>query len=360
MKRRQFLGALGAGVLNVEGSINPVITLPGNRQAHDFKLWTWVHGGRRSEASWNARFARISAAGMHGVLVSGGDTDAISHAARDNGLEFHRWTWILNRPGDSWVQEYHPDWYSVSRNGDSCLERPPYVNYYKWLCPTRPEVREYLTGVVGEIASSPGVVGVHLDYIRHPDVILPVGLWSQYDLVQDREYAEFDFCYCECCRATFEAKSGKDPLELSDPTMDEEWREFRWNSVTGVVKAVAQAIRVQGKQVTAAVFPTPTIARNLVRQEWDLWPIDGFFPMLYHQFYNEQLQWVGTATREGVAALPPGTPLFSGVYMPWLSPQDLIDVASSVHEAGAAGMSLFEVDRVTDEHIARLKEFVGG
>ena len=360
MKRRRFLGALGGGVLNVKGPGNPVIRSPGNRQTRDFKLWTWVHGGRRAETSWNARFARIRAAGIRGVLVSGGDTDVISRAAHDNGIEFHRWIWILNRPGDAWAQENHPEWYSVSRNGDSCLEKPPYVNYYKWVCPSRPDVREYLAGVVGEIASSPGVDGVHLDYIRHPDVILPVGLWSKYDLIQDREYAEFDFCYCDFCRATFEAQSGKDPLDLPDPTMDEEWREFRWNSVTGVVRAVAQAIGAQEKQVTAAVFPTPTIARNLVRQEWDLWPIDGFFPMLYHQYYNEELQWVGAATEEGVAALPPGTPLFSGVFMPWLSPQDLVDVASFTREAGAAGLSLFEMDRITDEHIVRLKAFADG
>ena len=360
MKRRRFLGTIGGGAVGAHGTNDRAAELRRCHQVNDFELWTWVHGGRGAERNWAARFARIRAAGIRRVLVSGGKTEILAEAAHDAGLEFHRWLWILNRPGDAWALQHHPEWYSVSRNGESCLEKPPYVGYYKWVCPTRPDVREYLAGVVSEVASSPGVDGVHLDYIRHPDVILPVGLWSKYDLIQDREHAEFDFCYCDVCRAAFAEESGTDPLELADPTMDEEWREFRWNSVTGVVRALVQAVRSQGKRITAAVFPTPTVARRLVRQAWDLWPLDAFFPMLYHQYYNEELPWVGTATREGVAALPPGTPVFSGLFVPWLSPQELVDALSISRSAGAAGVSLFEMGGLTDEHLARLKEAAEG
>ena len=45
------------------------------------------------------------------------------------------------RNGDAWVQENHPEWFTVSRNLESSLEHPPYVGYYKWVCPSRGPVR---------------------------------------------------------------------------------------------------------------------------------------------------------------------------------------------------------------------------
>jgi uncharacterized lipoprotein YddW (UPF0748 family) len=186
-------------------------------------------------------------------------------------------------------------------------------------------------------------------------VILPVGLWSKYDLVQDREYAEFDFCYCDVCRATFREQTGTDPLDLPDPTQDVAWREFRWDSVTGLVWDLAEAVQARGKSVTAAVFPTPTLARTLVRQAWEQWPLDAFFPMLYHNFYEEDLSWLDASTRDGVAALTEGTPLYAGLYLPDLSPGDLGQAVRIVRQAGAAGVSLFEMEGISDEHLVQLR-----
>ena len=55
----------------------------------------------------------------------------------------------------------------------------PYVAYYKFMCPTRQPVRRQLEKQLRELARLKGVAGVHLDYIRYPDVILPVALWQR-------------------------------------------------------------------------------------------------------------------------------------------------------------------------------------
>ena len=358
MKRREFVeragkAAVGLGVLSTSSL---TACHEAEEQPQQTRSWTWVHGGReRSAPEWRAAFARIREAGISSVLVGGGDTTVLSEAAHGTGLEFHRWTWILNRSGDSWAKENHPEWYTVSRNGTSTLEEPPYVGYYQWLCPTREAVREYLRGVVAQIAADPTVDGVHLDYIRHSDVILPVGLWEKYDLVQDREYPEFDFCYCEVCRETFARQTGKDPLELPDPAGDREWREFRWNSVTGLVRDLAESVHAHSKPITAAVFPTPALARRLVRQAWDRWPLDAFFPMIYHEFYEEDVSWVASATAAGVTVLPEGTPLYAGLYLPSLVPGELGEAVRFASGAGAAGVSLFEMNGLTDAHLVVLK-----
>jgi uncharacterized lipoprotein YddW (UPF0748 family) len=356
MRRREFLDTLGKAAVGLSAAQALSLVGCGEQQQQPPRNWTWVHGDRdHGLDEWSRRFARIRGAGIEGVLVGGGNTELLSQAARAEGLGFHRWTWILNRNSDAWAKQHHPEWFTVSRNGESSLDRPPYVPYYQWLCPTREPVREYLRGVVDEIARDSAVDGVHLDYIRHSDVILPVGLWSKYDLVQDREYAEFDFCYCDVCRATFREQTGTDPLDLPDPTQDVAWREFRWDSVTGLVWDLAEAVQARGKSVTAAVFPTPTLARTLVRQAWEQWPLDAFFPMLYHNFYEEDLSWLDASTRDGVAALTEGTPLYAGLYLPDLSPGDLGQAVRIVRQAGAAGVSLFEMEGISDEHLVQLR-----
>jgi uncharacterized lipoprotein YddW (UPF0748 family) len=376
MERRRFLRALGGATVgaslldaacdrpgDTDGDIGPDARAASSgtaAEAPGFRGWTWVHGGGdRGADEWRGRFARLKDAGITAVLVSGGDTAMLSGAAHDAGLEFHRWLWILNRSGDAWVKENHPEWFDVSRNGESSLTHPPYVGYYQWLCPTREEVREYLRGVIGEVARDDAVDGVHLDYIRHPDVILPIGLWSKYGIVQDREYPQYDFCYCDVCRSTFVSQGGTDPLEQTDPTTDVGWREFRWHSVTGVVQGLAEEVRSHGKPISAAVFPTPAIARRLVRQEWDRWPLDMVFPMLYHRFYEEPVSWIGTGVAEGVRALGGRFPLYAGLYLPDLDPDALAEAIRGARDNGAAGFSLFEMNGITDERMAGIRKALG-
>ncbi len=351
--RRSFLAALGAGALAARFPVRGEATTP-------FTAWSWVHGGGATDlAGWRSRYARLREAGISGVLVGGGDATLHGEAARAEGLALHRWTWTLNRSGDRLVKEQHPEWFSVSREGKSSLTSPPYVGYYQWLCPTRVPVREYLAGVIGEIAATAGVDAVHLDYIRHPDVILPRNLWEQYHLVQDHEMAPYDFCYCEACRERFGKETGRDPAALADPPADMEWRRFRWRMVTETVEVLARATHARGKAISAAVFPTPTIARNLVRQEWDRWPLDLAFPMLYHSFYREPVEWIAQGAAEGVAALPQSTPLVAGVYLPDLPPDLLRRAIRSARSGGAAGVAMFEMGGLTDAHLVVVREEVG-
>jgi uncharacterized lipoprotein YddW (UPF0748 family) len=359
MRRRDFVEAVAAAA--VVGVVPRESGRTRRLGARDLENWAWVPGGReRTAAEWRAHFARLREAGISGVLVSGGELPLVSDAARSAGLRFHRWIWTLNRNGDAWAREHHPEWFTVSRNGDSSLVKPPYVNYYRWVCPTRPEVRAYLREVVDELAKSADVDGVHLDYVRHCDVILPHGLWAKYGLVQDRELPEFDFCYCDVCRQTFARESGHDPLELPDPAADPDWRRFRWDSVTGLVRELADAVHARGRMITAAVFPTPTIARTLVRQSWDEWPLDAVFPMLYHRFYEEDVPWIGRSTAEDVTAVAAGRPVYSGLYLADLTPEELATAVHVAVDAGASGVSLFNAAGLTDERLSAFRGSIAG
>jgi hypothetical protein len=81
--------------------------------------------------------------------------------------------------------------------------------------------------------------------------------------------------------------------------------------------------------------------------------------MLYNGFYREGLPWIGAGVRADVAALPKGRPVYAGLYLPDLPPAALADAVRYAAGAGAAGVSLFEMDGLTDEHVRALRDAGG-
>ena len=267
--------------------------------------------------------------------------------ARAEGLEVHAWMWSMPCLIPEMIQK-HADWYNVNAKGESAADKPAYVDYYRFLDPGRPEVREWVQTTVKELASIPELTGVHLDYIRHPDAILPKGLWSKYKIVQDKVYPPYDYGYSAYEREQFKKKFGADPMEIGsgkikDATLEKAWFQFRLDMVVELVNDyLVPAAHRQGKMVTAAVFPGPSLAREMVRQDWGRFQLDAFLPMLYNNFYEEGPEWVKTQTREGVEAS--GKPIYSGLFVHNMNSRDLARTIQMAIDGGASGVSLFSAD----------------
>lgn len=347
MSRRRFLAALGAGVLAARAPRAAA------QRERGVKNWAWMPSRLPPGDEWRRQLATLKRGGIDAILI-GGSADSyrrIVPIAAAEGLEVHAWQFTMMR-GENVAA--HPEWYAVSRSGVSTATKAPYVDYYKFMCPSRHEVRAYVRGVMRELAQVEGLASLHLDYIRYPDVILPVALWPKYNLVQDREYPQFDFCYCSVCRERFRRLAGVDPMEIPDPPAHRAWLQYRYDTITTLVNEIADDVHAAKKPLTAAVFPTPAIARALVRQEWTKWRLDAVLPMLYHGFYKEEVSWIERATREGVQALGGRAPLYAGLYVPDLAPADLARAADYAFAGGAKGISLFEGQMLTPEHWTRL------
>lgn len=330
------------------------------KKEKDFKFWVWTGANNeRTDSSYTAEYKKYAKNGIDAVLINTNtDPELLSRVtplARKEGLEVHAWIMAMNRPGDSVALE-HPDWYAVSREGKSTHDTRPYVDYYQWMCPTRKESREHVLGLVEGLSKVEDVASVHLDYIRLPDIFLPVGLLPKYDLEQEEELPEFDFCYCDVCISEFEKEHGKNPRDFENPALDIEWKQFRLNKIKSVVDEAYNIVHENGKNLTAAVFPYPEMADHMVRQRWDKWKIDAVLPMIYHNFYNENIDWIGYATKQGVEDLKGrNTELHSGVFIPSMTAEDLKQAIKEARNNGALGISLFDGGALKEDHLNVIK-----
>ncbi|MFI3263032.1 MAG: hypothetical protein R3Y26_09005 [Rikenellaceae bacterium] len=283
----------------------------------DVYIWCGSGPGTTEEAL-DAQMAGYKARGLKGIFynVSFDNLELIEKASRiakKNGLEFHTWIPTLLQSKRDEIQE---DWYIVSREGYNAYEKPAFVDYYKFLCPNRDEVYEYLSAKYQAVADIKDVDGIHLDYIRFPDVYLAPGLWEKYGLEMTEEFAPFDYCYCDKCVADFEAIYGFDIRELGDSAQTNlEWRQFRQDVVTKLVNKLVEDVHSHDKEISAAVFPGPSLSKKMVRQEWDKWNLDITIPMLYNDFYLEDTNWIGEMTKEGVEATEGKSKFISGIFV---------------------------------------------
>ena len=339
-------------------------------------VYAWLsHSKSMNDAELTAQFKDLKTKGIDGLMYSAGHDPEVykrvGKIVKEAGLEFHTWIPTMvqgkNKKLDSTL-------YAVNGLGKSAYTDPAYVPHYTFLCPNKEKVADFLIGLYGAIADIKEVDGIHLDYIRFPDVILAKGLWEKYDLVMDKEYPQFDYCYCDECVSDFKTASGIDITAVEDPSSNQEWKQFRYDLITNIVNRLADVVHAKKKKINAAVFPGPnSVAKRIVRQEWDKWNIDSFYPMNYNDFYLEDTKWIGQVTKEGVTATNGNKPIYSGLFIcpkpenktsendpenHGLLPEEIEDAIEQSMMNGATGICLFTPKRMTDAHWVAFKKAI--
>jgi hypothetical protein len=161
------------------------------------------------------------------------------------------------------------------------------------------------------------------------------------------------------------SETGIDIKSVEDPSQVQEWKQFRYDLITSIVGRLADSVRAKGKQINAAVFPGPhSVAKRIVRQEWDQWDI-AFFPMNYNDFYLEGTDWIGEVTKEAVTSVGNKKPIISGLFIcadpsrkatesdpenHGLIPEEMGEAIRQSMENGATGICLFTPRRMTEAH----------
>jgi uncharacterized lipoprotein YddW (UPF0748 family) len=205
-----------------------------------------------------------------------------------------------------------------------------------WLCPSNPENIKLTVEAMCELAGK-GVDGIHYDYIRYPGS---------------------NHCFCDGCRARFEAKYATKVLNWPEELRDNDelrlkWNEFRRSNIDYVVKTVSQRVRrLHPKvEISAAVFPNEISASVSVGQNWSKWCENGWVdivcPMTYTQSPEKFRSYIRSCRMTaGKVKLYPGIGV-SATACPNVG-TDEITFAEEVmiaREEGCEGFTLFNFDR---------------
>lgn len=317
-------------------------------------FWIWMGADKhKTDSDWDSTFRELKETGITGILMSADSAvlTRIIPIADKLEMEVHAWFWTMNR------SDAEPEWMSVNQLGQSLAEQKAYVDYYKFMCPALPETKTFIKSKMEPLTSIKGLKGIHMDYIRYVDVILPVGLWDKYDLVQDHIMPEYDYGYHPYMRKLFREKYGMDPFELENVESDSVWLKFRMDELNKTVIELRDFVNSRGMDITAAVFPTPEMSREMVRQDWDQWGLDCYFPMVYHNFYNEDIDWIRKVVSQNKAELKHNEKVFCGLYLPALQKEDdLTKAMQAAFDGGANGIAFFDLHALTESQKIQIRK----
>lgn len=108
-------------------------------------FWTWLD--YQPGMNFDSICTIMNEAGIDGVMLNAPTPDDYRAAipiAQKHGIEVYAWLWTMNLEHDrDAILKEHPEWFSVNRNGQSLADTTAYVDYYKFMCPALPEVREF-------------------------------------------------------------------------------------------------------------------------------------------------------------------------------------------------------------------------
>ena len=278
---------------------------------------------------------------------------AIQEAHR-TGLEIHAWVnvYLAWHPTERLPKSSnhllvrHPEWFMVSKDGinmgrvdmsgKNSLSRGVEGRY---LSPGIQEVREHLLKVILELVQGYDLDGLHLDYIRYPNV-------------------NYDFNLIN--RAEFTRRFGFDPQTLVGKTNEQGglsrekkkklWEQWRTDQVSLQVSEIQQLLLNTKPwiKLSVAVKPNFELAYREFGQDWIKWinkqMVDFVVPMLYLGTTEEigvQIQQIQKYVRKGH--------LYAGIGGFNQSPSATEDQINQARRMGLKGIMFFSYDSLNKQ-----------
>ncbi|MEZ4279419.1 MAG: family 10 glycosylhydrolase [Myxococcota bacterium] len=290
------LWVLAEGSVRVLGDparVEPLLERAARLGATD--LFVQVYRGGRAFYPADPAFERAPEVGAFAV----DPLALLIHDAHARGMRVHAWVNVLSlskRRDARLLADLGRDAILVDRQGRSLLDYPeldlpqPDRRFYRmgtpglYLDPAVPSVRVRILATFEDLITRyPELDGLHLDYIRHPDV-LPFIPGSRFGV-------GLDFGYGEIARARYRAETGRmDPIAGAAPGVvrdAEAWDAWKRAQVTTLVEAIGAKTRAirPGLILSAAVIPYVERAYLSLAQDWPGWlasgALDLAIPMVY-------------------------------------------------------------------------------
>ncbi len=194
------------------------------------------------------------------------------YEARKKGMELHAYMnvlpgWHSDTPpapeaGQLWTE--HPDWFMVGRDGQKMMPRS---NWYSFLNPAHPDVKQYLVNVFLEVVEKYKINGIHFDYIRYPSEI-------------------GDYSYDPLSQEMFERQTGSTPEQAP-----EEWIDWRAEQVTEIEQEIYRLGKIVKPDLifSAALVADRDRAYSQYFQDSERWLAEGSLDLAIPMAYTDDL-----------------------------------------------------------------------
>lgn len=270
---------------------------------------------------------------------------------RRAGLEVHAWvniylTWhpTERRPESAQhVFLQHPEWFMhssdgidlgrVGLNGVDLVKRSVEGRY---LSPGNSEVRTHLLAVIEEIVTQYDVDGIHMDYVRYPNI--------HYD-------------YNPAVTAEFTRRFGFDPAEWKENRAKseavgsgvseerlawEKWRSGQVSVLVGQVRELLSRLKPRAR-LSAAVKPDIELAYTQYGQDWTGWINAGLVDFVVPMFYKGSTADIVRQMTEARERVKRGS-LYAGIGIWNQGADDTVAQIDVARRAGLQGVVLFSID----------------
>ncbi|MEM7412856.1 MAG: family 10 glycosylhydrolase [Myxococcota bacterium] len=280
-----------------------------------------------------------------------------AHAA---GFRVHAWVNVLSLSRNAKapiVSDLGRDVVLSDRQGRSLLDYPGYDvpqpdrRYYRmgtpgvYLDAAAPGVDARLTATFAELLSRyPALDGLHLDYIRYPDV-LPFAPGTRFGV-------GLDFGYGASTRARFLEETGKQaPIgdSLRNANAWDRWRRDRLSSLVADIASEARRVR-PGVVLSAAVWTYADRGYLVLGQDWRRWLEDGSLDVAIPMSYTVDDRLLRYQA-EHFSGLPVGDRIWMGLGS-WLfakNPARAVRQVEILDTAGVRNRVLFSYDSIVTE-----------
>jgi uncharacterized lipoprotein YddW (UPF0748 family) len=306
------------------------------RAASSLAAWINLSGGPHDAAQ---TAGDLKAAGITEVFLMAKDPEGNRHFAQADGqpddtfgrmlgrlkaegIRVHAWLPVFSDPV---VAQRRPELAMVDRAG----ARSP-----DWLSPSNPEVRGLIADIVRTLVAKYAIDGIHLDYLRYPDLehdfgaaaIQRFGSWSELDPVPVRRL-------------------------LSDHYT--RWTDWRADEIAGFVAGIRAEIRRATDRnviLSAALIGDAALnyrSREKYGQDYAALAthLDWVVPMAYFHEDGRPVEWIGTVIR--AARFHAGdTPILAGIEAyqkpgAWTFDRALFERSISQARVGTDGIAFF-------------------
>ncbi len=345
------------GALTLQGRMREVYGLLQTVRGGEIRA-VWDHSGMGLyPGNWKRTCMMLDAAGVSDLLVNvggagfahyasdvlprsrifeeqGDQLRACIDAARPYGIRVHAWLLCFS------TEQATTERMAIFSQRGWLLTQPDGRDR-PWLDPAVPDVRDYLTRAVREVAVRYAPDGVHLDFVRYPDFSGSLG-----PSVRPRFEQALGHRLTMWPQAV--TVGGAERIAFM------RWRTEQVGRFVGDARLAMRA-HAPGKWLTAAVFGKYPSCVEAVGQDWEAWLrnrlVDYVMPMNYTESLDAFAALVTDQTRNKAQArrVLPGLGVTAAESR--LDPIQVIDQINALRQAGCPGFALFDLDTTLQQEV---------